>query len=122
MRRNSYKRPHTHFICEKCNSSVKTGKLACVYAVSPSSKIQATACNKAGKLKLTSPAECCLTNLQLRVFLRAVEGVFGCNYRCLASKVHVFLPASAGFFAWNSTVFACQLHVFLPAKAGNFVC
>ena len=94
------KKPHTQFTCVKCCLSVKPGKLACIYASSLSRRIHATACNKAGKMKVTSAAGCSLTYLRLRVFcqqivciLLAIVGIF-----CLRLRVH--LAVKAGNLAW----------------------
>ena len=116
------KKPYTHFTCVTCGLSVKTRKFTCIYAVSPSRRVYATACIKAGMLKVSSPAGCSLIYLQLRVCLPAIASIllaflaiFACFIWVFSLEIRVFLPANCKCFVWKSRQF-CML------VASKFAC
>ena len=104
MRRDSYKEDHMRCTCVTCDLSVETCKIAGIYAVSPSLKIHATACNKARKLKITLLAGCNPSYLQLWVLLHV-----NCMYFCLQRQA--ILPASRGQICMSS---ACKITCKIP--------
>ena len=112
MRRDAYKKAPHAFTRFTCGLSMKTGKFACIYAASPSRRIHSTPRDKTGKVKVTPPAECNLTYLQLRVFCLQIERIFACvcGYFCLRL---------ADIFTCDSSVLLANCMYFCVQKQAN---
>ena len=116
LQRDACEKAPNAVTCATCSLPVKTVKFTCSYAASTSHRIDAIARYKARKFRVTSPAGCKLTYLQL-----AGEFSRGVIADCL--QLQVFSGAIAGIFARGcACIFACVCSYFCLLAAGIFIC
>ena len=108
------KKPHTQLTCVTCNLLAKTSELTCIYAVSTSTRMHATALGKAYNFTcrmqsnyLQSPGEF----TRGMIVLPAIAGILPVIARISASN--------CGWFAAKLYVFCTQENAIFHASGGR---